>query len=434
MASRGTARLTRDFQWFWFSQTMSFTGDRLTGFAIPTIAILLLDASSAQVGLLTATGWLAFPVFGMFAGAVLARMRVRRVMIAGELVRFCAFAGVTAAVVLGEPSFPQLLVATALAGAAMVFVDIGAQSYLPSLVPADRLFPANSRLQSSDSLSKLAGPAVAGAVVDLVGPAASAACTAAPFLLSAAGRTRVRAVEPSPERHPEPAIARVRRGLGFVWRHDALRRIVSASALRGFGMGAVDAVLLLFAYRVLGMSSTAVGLLLAAGALGGLAGAMYAHRIARRLGVRRTLLLSGLEGAAWIAVPLCLAGAPVAVFAVIRICSAIWLPVWGVLSTSLRQVLTPPEWQSTVHATARTVPSTAIPLGALTGGVAAGLASDWLGTAVGLVAVLMAGGICASTGVLLLRAIGDGIDDGLPAATEPGPPPAATPTAPAAGA
>lgn len=166
------------------------------------------------------------------------------------------------------------------------------------------------------------------------------------------------------------------------------------------------------------MSSTAVGLLLAVGALGGLVGAMSAHRIARRLGVRRTLLLSGLEGACWIAVPLCLVAAPVVVFAVIRVCSSVWLPVWGVLSTSLRQRLTPPEWQSTVHATARTIPATVLPLGALTGGAAAAGAGVLLGTTGGLVAVLVAGGVCASTGVLLLRGIGRGVEDGLSATAE----------------
>ncbi|WP_433697161.1 MFS transporter [Nocardiopsis sp. CA-288880] len=419
-------RLSQDFRWFWFSQTMSFTGDRLTGFAVPTVAILVVDASSAQVGLLTATGWLAFPVLGMFAGAVLAHVRRRLVMILGELVRFGAFTGVVAVALLGEVGFAQLVAATALAGAAMVFVDISAQSYLPSLVEPGALFAANSRLQSSDSMSKLIGPAVAGAVVDIVGPATSVAVNAVPFLLSAFGRTRVRTVEPPPRpgHRPEPVAGRMRHGLGFVWRHEALRRLVCASALRGFGMGAVDVVLLLFAYRVLGMSGTAVGLLLAVGALGGLAGAMSAHRIARRIGVRRTLLLSGLEGASWIAVPLCLVAAPVVVFAVIRVCSSIWLPVWGVLSTSLRQRLTPPEWQSTVHATARTIPATALPLGALTGGAAAAVAGDLLGTAEGLVAVLMAGGACASTAVLLLRGIDRHIGDDLSTTAEVGSAPA----------
>jgi len=40
-----------DLGWYWGSQTASFVGDRLTGFAVPSIAILTLDASSAEVGL-----------------------------------------------------------------------------------------------------------------------------------------------------------------------------------------------------------------------------------------------------------------------------------------------------------------------------------------------------------------------------------------------
>ncbi|MEU4283601.1 hypothetical protein [Nocardiopsis dassonvillei] len=189
----------------------------------------------------------------MFTGAVLAHVRRRLVMILGELVRFGTFAAVTVAAFLCEVTFAHLIAATALAGAAMVFVDISAQSFLPFLVRPGALFAANSRLQNSDGMSKL-GSAVAGAVIDVVGPAMSVAVNAVPFLLSDLGRTRVRTIEPSlrPEHCPEPVTTRIRRGFSFVWLHEALRCLVCASALRGFGMGAVDTVLL-FVYRVLGM-------------------------------------------------------------------------------------------------------------------------------------------------------------------------------------
>jgi MFS family permease len=161
-------------------------------------------------------------------------------------------------------------------------------------------------------------------------------------------------------------------------------------------------VLLLFAYRALGLSSVGGGLLLAAGSLGGLLGAFLSTRLAARFGVRRILLLSGLEGASWIALPLCLLTAPVAVLVVIRVFSSVWLPVWAVLTTGLRQSLAPAGHQSTVHATARTLVSSATPAGSLVGGFAGGLFSTWFGTTHGLVIVLTAGGMLASSSVLML--------------------------------
>ncbi|MCE7008473.1 MFS transporter [Kibdelosporangium philippinense] len=395
------------FQWFWGSQTMSFVGDRLTGFAVPSVAILVMNASTAQVGLITAAGWLAYPAFGMIAGALLAGRRRRGVMIAGELVRFAAFLSIPLAALTGWLSVPQMVVVVALAGIATVFVDIAGQSYLPTLVTPGQLFAANSRLQGSDSLSKLIGPALAGAVMNLLGGIAAIGVNALPFLVSALGRTRIKVVEELPPHltSPPSIAARIRVGVSYVWSQPLLRRVVCGTAVRGFGTGVVDAVLLLFAYRALGLSSLGGGFLLAAGAVGALLGALMTQRIARRIGVRAALLLSALEGLLWLAVPVTLFFAPVVFLLLIRVCSAFWLPVWNVLTTSIRQSLTPPGEQSTVHATARTMASSTIPFGSMLAGVTAGALTTLLGTATGLVVVLAAGGICIAASVLLLRTI-----------------------------
>jgi len=400
------SRLPACFRWYWFSQTASFVGDRLTGFTAPSIAILVLHASSAEVGVLSATGWLAYPAFGMLAGGLLAHVRKRPVLVAGELTRLVAFVSVGVLAMLGHISVAGLIVAVAIAGVATVFGDVASQTYLPTLVEPRSLFAANSRLQSSDSLSKLVGPALAGAVIGVVGPLAALAVNGLPFALSAFGQSRVRTMEPVPRpARRDPVLVRIRDGLTQVRRTPMLRQIVQGSAIRSFGIGIVDTVLLLFAYRALGLSSVGGGLLLAAGSLGGLTGAFLAARLAARFGVRRMMLLSGLEGASWVALPLCLLFAPVAVLVAIRVFSSVWLPVWAVLTTGLRQSLAPAGHESTVHATARTLVSSATPAGSLVGGFAAGLATSWFGVTHGLVLVLTAGGLLASCSVLAVRRV-----------------------------
>jgi MFS family permease len=151
---------------------------------------------------------------------------------------------------------------------------------------------------------------------------------------------------------------------------------------------------------VLGLSSLEGGLLIAAGSIGGLVGAFVANRLAARLGIGKTLLLTGLEGLFWLAIPLCLLIAPAIVLVLIRVCASIWTPVWNVVTTSVRQELTPAPLQSTVHATARTLTSSTVPLGAITGGLAAGVLGDRLGTSTGLVLVLATGGVIAGASVL----------------------------------
>lgn len=394
------------FQWYWFSQTLSFVGDRLTGFTAPSIAILVLHSSSVQVGLLSATGWLAYPAVGLLAGAVLAHVRRRPVLVIGELTRFAAFVLVGLLAVSQRLSFGALVIAVAVAGVATVCGDVASQSYLPSLVGPQALLAANSRLQSSSSLSKLIGPALAGAVIGLVGPYLALLINGVPFLLSSFGQSRVHTVEAVPDRTATrgSVLARIRDGFGYLRRQLLVRRIVYGSVVRSFGIGIVDTVLLLFAYRALALSPTGGGLLLAAGSVGGLAGAVVANRMPSWLGTRATLLLSGLEGASWLALPLCLLFAPVAVLVVIRVFSSVWLPIWAVVTSSLRQSLVPQDHQgNAVHATARTLISSATPVGSLAGGVLAGLCGSWLGTMDGLVLVLTVGGAIASCSVLVVR-------------------------------
>jgi MFS family permease len=208
--------------------------------------------------------------------------------------------------------------------------------------------------------------------------------------------------KPLPGRR-DPVLTRIRDGLDQVRRIPTLRRIVQGSAVRAFGIGVVDTVLLLFAYRALELSSVGGGILLAAGSLGGLTGAFLTSRLAARFGVRRMMLVSGLEGATWLALPLCLFVAPVAVLVAIRVFSSVWLPVWAVLTTGVRQSLAPPGHESTVHATVRTIVSSATPAGSLAGGLAAGAATGWLGVTHGLVLVLTAGGLLAGASVLFVR-------------------------------
>jgi MFS family permease len=367
---------------------------------VPSIAILTLNASSAEVGVLSAIGWLAYPTLGLVAGAVLVHVARRKVMIAGEVLRFAVFATVPLAALAGWVSIPQLLIVVAVAGIATVFVDISGQSYLPVVVPPGGLVGANANLQSSDSLSKLIGPTLAGLALKTTGPHLGLLLSALPFLASAFARTRIQALEPGLQPEQTAMLRRIRDGFRFVLDHPVLKPLVIGAAIRSFGTGMVDAVLLLFAYRVLGLSSLQGGLLIAAGSIGGLLGAFAANRLVARLGTRRTLLLTGLEGVFWLAIPVCLLFAPAIVLVVIRVCASIWSPVWNVLTTSIRQDVTPVALQSTVHATARTVTSSTVPLGAITGGLAGGVLGGHLGTSTGLVLVLATGGVIAGASVL----------------------------------
>ena len=55
----------------------------------------------------------------------------------------------------------QLYVVALVTGVSTVFFDVAYQSYLPELVDRDALVEGNAKLQASESVSQIAGPASA---------------------------------------------------------------------------------------------------------------------------------------------------------------------------------------------------------------------------------------------------------------------------------
>src|SRR3977135_1370119 len=106
----GGNRLWRhaDFLKLWAGQTISVIVSEGTVIAVPTIAILQLPATAAQVGLLAAAQQIAFPVLALFAGVFADRLRRRPMMIVADGVRALAILSVPVAAAFGALSLAPL--------------------------------------------------------------------------------------------------------------------------------------------------------------------------------------------------------------------------------------------------------------------------------------------------------------------------------------
>src|SRR6266498_1067143 len=98
----------RDFRRLWIGETVSQFGTFVSQLALPLVAILVLHASTFQVGLLATFAMLAFLVVGLPAGAWVDRMRYRWVLIVNDLVRAAALGSIPLAQLLGVLSIGQL--------------------------------------------------------------------------------------------------------------------------------------------------------------------------------------------------------------------------------------------------------------------------------------------------------------------------------------
>ncbi|MEV2195090.1 MFS transporter [Streptomyces phaeochromogenes] len=395
----------RDFRRMWAGQSISLVGDQVSLFALPSLAILVLDATGPQIGVLHAMATIAFPALGLFVGAFMDHVRCRPFMIGADLLRLVLFLSIALLALTDALGLWHLYAAAALASVCTVVFDVGYQTHLPRLVSRDFLPLGNARLEMSSSVARAGGPAIAGAVTQLLGPALAVAANALSFLASAAGLLTIRTPESAvPDPSGAPWRKQILDGARYMWRTPVLRWLSAAAALRNFSMAMVDTVLLLFLYRAMGLSPALAGAVLTAGALAAVLGAVVSRRLVHRMGAGPVLLATATEGIVWAGAPLALATGSSAVVIAIAFVSALWLPVWNITVITLRQLITPPHLLGRVHATARTINLCTIPVGAVAGGLLAGWASAVWGEGTGLAAALAVAGLVTVAGLpFLLR-------------------------------
>src|SRR5690242_3741476 len=147
-APKGSLWRDRNFLTLWSGQALSQFGAQITELAIPVLAVLMLDATEWEVGVLNAAQVAAFLVVGLPAGAWIDRMRKRRVMIWADAIRAVALATLPVLALLGMLQIWHMIVVALIMGVATVFFDVSYQSIIPSLVRTNQIAEANGKLQS----------------------------------------------------------------------------------------------------------------------------------------------------------------------------------------------------------------------------------------------------------------------------------------------
>ena len=389
----------RDFRLLWAGDTVSQFGSAIGRIVLPLLAVTVLAATPWQMGVLSAAGTAAFLLIGLPAGVWVDRVRRKPVMVAADLLRAGLMLSVPLAWWLGVLTLAQLVVVALLVGVCTVFFDIAYQSYLPSLIGRPHLVEGNSKLQASQSVAEVSGPALAGGIAQTIGAANGVLLTGLGYLGSALFLWRIKSVEPEPRSGEGRNLrADIVEGLRFVFDNRSLRAIVSCTGTSNFFSGAEAAVVILFLVRDLGLSEGVLGLLLSAGGVGGVLGALTANWWNGRIGQTRLiwlallltqpfgLLLPATSADAW-RIGLAMLGLAVAAYGII---------VYNVSQVSYRQTLCPDHLLGRMNASVRFLVWGTVPLGGLVGGLLGG----WIGVHTTLW-IAMAGQVLAVLWVVL---------------------------------
>ncbi|AVT28456.1 MFS transporter [Plantactinospora sp. BC1] len=372
-----TPVLSADFGRLWAAQAVSQVAAKSGLLVLPLLAVLLLDASPGEVGLVNAAQYAPVFVVTLLAGAWLDGRARRPAMLAAHLGR-ALLLGLAAVMVLADAVHVWLLAAIALqVGCLTALADVAAHTYLPTLVPAASLPAANSRLEATYSVTQIAAPGLGGIAVGAVGGSTLLASLGATYAVAAACLYRIRQPEPpaGPTRGAG-ALRRIHEGARFTAGSPPLRSLMVQAAWFNLFEQVILTVYLVHAVRFLHFSPGLLGVTVALGAVGAVCGSALARRIERRVGIRGTLVRGmAVASAAPLAIPLTALPTPVAaaLCTVTFLAFGFGLTVFNVYSVSLRQRLAPDHLLGRVTATFRFVTFGTIWIGALVGGVAAEL-------------------------------------------------------------
>ena len=385
----------RDFRRFWFGETVSLFGDQITLIALPLTGVLALDASAAQMGYLVAAGIAPALVFSLHAGAWLDRRgRRRQTMLFTVVGRAALLVTIPIAYWLDVLTLGQLYVVAFLIGTLSVFFFVAYTTLFVSLVPRERYLEANSLLNGSRAFSYVGGPSVGGLLVQALSAPGALVADALSFLASAFALGSINPVEPPTETATH---GHVREGLRYLWRSPVIRASLLATATINFFNFVFWALFILYAIRTLGVRPGVLGVVLGAGAIGGLIGSILTGRISRRLGVGPTFVFSCIlfpaplvlvplaHGSYWSVLPLLFAAEFLSGFGVMLL---------DIVGGSIKTALIPDRLRARVAGAYMVVNYGVRPLGALLGGA--------LGTWIGLRPTLWISSVAAIAGVLWL--------------------------------
>lgn len=364
-----------DFLKLWFGESVSLIGTYATHLVFPLVAVTYLHASPTELGMVSAAQFAPTLLMTFVAGHWVDRVGRRPMLVTANLARIATL-GV--AILLLETDALQIwswcLVAFVLGSFTATF-DVAWHSYLPVVVERRHLVEGNAKMQSSYSVSQLAGSGLGGWLLKVLTPTVAFLVDIATYAVAIVAILAIRRRETRPERPAGGGTSALRGltyGVRLLWRDRVLRALLLEGGWFNLCEQALLTLFMVYAVRSLGLDTGQVGLCVALGSVGAVVGSVVARRFELRWGIARTLVTTiGLASFSPILVPLVTGPRPLAIGLIVLSFNlyGLGLTIFNVYNISQRQERTDPAALGRVTAAFSTIALGALPVGALLGGV-----------------------------------------------------------------
>ena len=356
-----------EFRKLWIGQAVSASGSAITSVALPLVAVVTLNASPLEMGLLSALTVLPHLLFGLSAGLLVDRVSLRPLLVIADAGRAVVLGAIPLVWALGSLRIEHLYVVAVLAGVLTLLSDTASLTFIPALVPRDELMQANSASMLNQTVASTTGPAVAGFLVQLVSAPFAIAFDALSFVVSGVASYLIKA--PPKVAGPPRAKTHVFTGLRVLFGHRLLAPLVLSATIAAVA-GAMQAPLVvLYLVRELHWSPALVGVAVTVVGAASVGGTLLATPLTRHFGIGRTYTLGQLL-VALSGVTLTIGLAPFIFIA--QTMAGLGMPLYGVPQRTLRQSLVPAELLGQATAAWRTLVIGGQTIGAVSGGLIAG--------------------------------------------------------------
>lgn len=382
-------RESPEFRRLWVGQSLSSTGSFMTGVAV-AIQVYDLTGSSAAVGAVALANFLPTLFLGLFGGAIADAVDRRRLVLgtSGGLTAVSVLFVLQAALDLRQVWLLYVLTA---ASAGLTAVDGPARrTFIPRLLPPERLAAAAALTQLAFQVTIIAAPVLAGVLIASAGLEAAYGLDVLTFGAVLHGVRRLPAMPPE-HGGSSPGLRSVLAGLRYAARHRLIAMIFLVD-LNAMVLAMPSAVFPALAATHFGGGPRTVGLLYAAIGAGGLLAATLSGPLDRVRRQGRAMLAAvtvwgaaiggaGLTGHLWLALGLlALAGAADIVTTVFR--------------ATILQVQTPDELRGRLNGLDFVVGLGGAKVGDFRAGAVAGLTDP--------ITSIVAGGVTCVLGVAVL--------------------------------
>jgi MFS family permease len=262
----------RDYRIFWIGLLLSSVGSQFTTVAIAW-QIYELTNSPLQLGLMGLARGVPQVVMLLFGGLLADALNRRKVILCTQSILFVVSA-LLALSTFADKTTPATLYAATVALALFNSLEAPARhSIVANLVPREDLAAALAIYNSQRHVATIAGPAIAGMMLGLAGPALCYAIDAVSWLIMFVSVVAIRTPLPEGEGRRAVSLKSLRAGFRFVLNHAVIFPLL----VMDFGaniFGTVRALLPIFAKDILAAGPQGLGILYAASALGSLSGAI----------------------------------------------------------------------------------------------------------------------------------------------------------------